>query len=70
MKLVVKRVLIAAVLVVVSVAILAATKAYGVWVIIGIAGVLFVLGILRKEKSPGEAGEVRDENGTNHTPQG
>ncbi len=70
MKLVVKRVLIAAVLVVISVAILAATKAYGVWVIIGIAGALFVLGILRKEKPPGEAGEVRDERGSNHSPRG
>ena len=70
MKLVMKRVVIAVVLVVISVAILKATKVYGVWVIIGIAGLLFVVGILRKDKPPGEAGEVRDEQGRNVPPRG
>jgi hypothetical protein len=55
---IVKKMLIAAGLVVVCGVILAATKAYGVWVISGIAAVLFVLGLLRKEKSAtGEGGK-------------
>ena len=49
---VVKKVLIAVGLLVVGVVVLTATKAYGVWVISGIAVVLFVLGILRKEQGP------------------
>lgn len=54
---VVKRVLIAVGLVVVCGIILKATKAYGVWVISGIAAVLFVLGLLRKEqRATGEEG--------------
>lgn len=52
MRVVLKRVLIAAVLVAICAAILAATKAYGVWVITGIAALLFALGLLRREKPP------------------
>ena len=62
---VVKKVLIAVVLVVVSVAVLAATKAYGVWVISGIAVVLFVLGLLRKE--PRSGGEEKADKGAGKT---
>lgn len=54
---VLKKVLIAVGLVVVCGIILKATKAYGVWVISGIAMVLFVLGLLRKEpRVTGEEG--------------
>ncbi|MHB9096976.1 MAG: hypothetical protein ACYC5X_04045 [Syntrophales bacterium] len=69
MKVVLKRALIAAVLVAICVAVLAATKAYGVWVITGTAVLLFILGLLRREKSPGRTGEDRgdwDEKG-NHS---
>ncbi len=69
MKIVLKRVLIAAVLVAICGAVLAATKAYGVWVITGIAALLFVLGLLRREKSPGGAGEDRDDE-ENHSSSG
>lgn len=61
MKVVLKRVVIAAVLVVICVVILAATKAYGVWVITGIAGALFVLGLFRRERSPGKACEDQND---------
>jgi hypothetical protein len=56
-----KRVLIAAALMVVCAVILAATKRYGVWIITGIAAVLFILGILRKEDSPGKGGDIPDD---------
>ena len=56
-----KRVLIAAALVAVCAVILAATRLYGVWIITGIAVVFFVLGILRKDDSPGKGGDVPDD---------
>jgi len=59
MKVVLKRVLIAAVLVVICFAILVATKSYGVWVITGIACVLFLLGLLRKDGASGKPDEAR-----------
>jgi hypothetical protein len=61
---VLRRVAIAAALVVICVAILAATKAYGVWVITGIACVLFVLGLFHRDKPSGKAGEERDDEGS------
>lgn len=61
MNTVLKRVLIAAALLAVCAAILAATKLYGVWVITGIAVILFILGILRKEDSPGKGGDATDD---------
>jgi hypothetical protein len=54
---IVRKMLIALGLVVVCGVILAATKAYGVWVITGIAAVLVFLGLLRKETpATGEEG--------------
>ncbi len=53
MNTVLKRVLIAAALIAVCAVILAATKRYGVWIITGIAVVLFILGLLRKDNAPG-----------------
>jgi hypothetical protein len=69
MRVVLKRVLIAAALVAISAAILAATKAYGVWVITGIAALLFVLGLLRREKPPGRAGEDPDDKEDRSSPE-
>jgi hypothetical protein len=60
---VLKRMAIAAALVVICVAILAATKAYGVWVITAIAGALFVLGLLRRDEPSGKACEDREDKG-------
>ena len=56
-----KRAVIAAALIAVCVVILAATKRYGVWIITGIAAVLFILGLLRKEKLPGRKGDAPDD---------
>ena len=56
MNTVLKRVLIAAALMAVCVVILAATRRYGVWIITGIAVVLFILGLLRKDNAPGKGG--------------
>lgn|GEM_PF-2212581 len=50
------RIWIALALVAVCAMVLTATKAYGVWVIIGAAVFLFVLGLFRKEK-PGQSKE-------------
>ena len=58
---VLKRVLIAAALVTVCAVILAATKRYGVWIITGIAVVLFILGLLRKDDAPGKGGDIPDD---------
>jgi hypothetical protein len=63
MNVVLKRIFIAAVLVAVCAVILAATKSYGVWVITGIAVLLFIFGLLRKEKAPDKAGEAPDDRG-------
>jgi hypothetical protein len=63
MNVVLKRVFIALALVAVCVVILAATKSYGIWVITGFAVFLFILGLLRKEKTPDMAGDIRDDNG-------
>jgi len=56
MKILMKRILIALGLLVVSVAIYAGVKAYGVWVISAVAIVLFVLGLLRKDNPAESAG--------------
>lgn len=45
-----KQVLIALGLLLLCIALLAGVKSYGVWVISAVAVVLFVIGILRKEK--------------------
>jgi fatty acid desaturase len=64
MNVVLKRIFIAAALVAVCAAILAAIKSYGVWVITGIAVLLFIFGLLRKEKAPDKAaGEAPDDRG-------
>jgi hypothetical protein len=63
MNVVLKRVFIALALVAVCVVILAATKSYGIWVITGFAVFLFILGLLRKEKTPDKADEVRMDSG-------
>jgi hypothetical protein len=63
MNVVLKRIFIAAALVVVCAVILAATKSYGVWVITGIAVLLFIFGLQRKEKAPDEPGEAPDDRG-------
>jgi len=63
MNVVLKRAFTALALVVVCAVILAATKSYGIWVITGFAVFLFILGLLRKEKPPDKADEVRDDNG-------
>ena len=63
MNVVLKRIFIAAALVVVCVVILAAITSYGVWVITGIAVLLFIFGLLRKEKAPDKAGEAHDDRG-------
>jgi hypothetical protein len=63
MNVVLKRVFIALALMVVCVVILAATKSYGIWVIIGFAVFLFILGVLRKEKTPDKTDEIREDKG-------
>ena len=57
MNIVLKRALIAVALIAICVAILAATRRYGVWIITGIAVVLFILGLLRKDNDPGKGGD-------------
>lgn len=52
MNIVIKRVLTAVALVAVCVLILLAIKSYGVWVISGIAVVLVIFGLLRREAPP------------------
>jgi len=53
-----KRVLIALGLMLFCIAVFAAVKAYGVWVITVVAVILFILGVLRKDQSAGpESGE-------------
>ena len=56
-----KRAVIAAALIAVCAVILAATRRYGVWIITGIAAVLFILGLLRKDKPPGRKGDAPDD---------
>lgn len=62
MNVVLKRVFIALALVVTCAIILAATKFYGIWVIIGFAVFLFILGLLRREKAPDKTGEAGNEH--------
>ncbi len=59
MNILVKRILIAAVLMTVCAVIFAATKLYGVWVITGIAVALVILGLLRKDEASGKEGDTR-----------
>jgi hypothetical protein len=61
MNAVLKRVMIAAALIAVCAVILAATRRYGVWIISGIAAVLFILGLLRKGNAPGGEGDAPDD---------
>jgi hypothetical protein len=56
MNIVLKRVLMAAGLIIFCVAIFAGVKSYGVWVITAVAVVLFVVGLLRKDKPAGPGG--------------
>lgn len=65
MNLVLKRILIAAGLLVFCVALFAGVKTYGVWVISGVAVVLFIVGLLRKDKPDGPEGkgEADDRDG-------
>jgi hypothetical protein len=63
MNVVLKRVLIALILVVVCVVILAATKSYGIWVITGFAVFLFILGLLGKGKASDKSGEAPSDDG-------
>jgi hypothetical protein len=62
MNMVLKRVLIAAGLIFFCGAVFAGVKSYGVWVITGVAAVLFIAGLLRKDKPAGPGGrdEVQD----------
>lgn len=53
MNVVLKRTLIAVGLIVFCGAVFVGVKSYGVWVITGVAVVLFILGLLRKEKPDG-----------------
>jgi hypothetical protein len=59
MNIVLKRVLIAAGLLVFCGAVFAGVKSYGVWVISGVAFLLFILGLFRKDKPTGPV--CRDE---------
>jgi hypothetical protein len=67
MNIILKRVLIAAGLIVFCGALFAGVKTYGVWVITGVAVVLFIAGLLRKDKpaGPGVRDESRDRDGKN-----
>ncbi len=58
---VLKRVLIAAALMAVCAVIFVATKLYGVWIISGIAVVLFVLGLFLKDNAPGKRNDIPDD---------
>ena len=58
MNTVLKRVLIAGALMAICAVILVATKHYGVWIVSGIAVILFILGLLRKEDDA--SGKTRD----------
>jgi hypothetical protein len=65
MNVILKRISIAAGLLVFCVALFAGVKSYGVWVISGVAILLFIVGILRKEKTdaPKRRDEVLDRDG-------
>jgi hypothetical protein len=65
MNIILKRVLIAAGLIVFCGALFAGVKTYGVWVITGVAVVLFIAGIMRKDKPAGPEGrdETQDRDG-------
>jgi hypothetical protein len=54
--------LIAAGLIVFCAVLFVGVKTYGVWVITGVAVVLFILGLLRKEKPEGQ-GDAPDRDG-------
>ena len=56
-----KRAVIAAALIAVCAVILVATRRYGVWIITGIAAVLFILGLLRKDKAHGREMDAPDD---------
>ena len=65
MHVVLKRVLIAFGLIVFCGAVFVAVKSCGIWVITGAAVVLFIVGLLRKEKPAGPGGreEAQDRDG-------
>ena len=62
---VLKRVLIVAGMIVFCGAVFAGVKSYGVWVITGVAVVLFIAGLLRKDKPARPVGrdEAQDRDG-------
>ena len=57
-----KRVLIALGLMLFCIAVFAAVKAYGVWVITVVAVILFILGILRKDQPAGSESRKEAQN--------
>ena len=57
-----KRVLIALGLMLFCIAVFAAVKAYGVWVITVVAVILFILGILRKDQPAGPESHEEAQN--------
>ena len=61
MNTVLKRVMIAGALIAICAIIFVATKRYGVWIISGIAVVLFILGLLRKDDVSGKKGDIPDD---------
>jgi len=60
-----KQASIALGLIVFCIAVFFAVKAYGVWVITGVAVVLFILGLIRKDKrdGPESRNEAQDRDG-------
>lgn len=60
---VLKRILIAMGLLVFCVVLLAGVKSYGVWVISVVAVVLFLVGLLRKQKPDGTEGKGEGHDG-------
>ena len=65
MNMVLKRVLIAAGLIIFCGAVFVGVKSYGVWVITGVAVILFIAGLLWKDKPVGRDGrdETQDREG-------
>jgi hypothetical protein len=62
MNMVLKRILITVGLIVFCGAVFAGVKSYGVWVITGVAVVLFIAGLLRQDKPVGSGGRDDAQN--------